>query len=238
MYAIIMSKKRVGYNMMKKFFAFTLGEILIALGVIGVVASLTLPMLINGKKASEAHAQFTTAYADISKAISEMETDNRPVDPINYSAERSFYPVFKEYFKTTVDKEYSTEGKPYRYLDGTDLSEESMAYMDDGHFVINNGMDIFIENPENNPNGLLVFVDINGNDKLPNRMGFDVFGFELVKDRNFLPLGAPGTNEEWSEDPASQCNIPDDDAPSGTGYTCSFYALSNSDYFRNVYKGH
>lgn len=34
--------------------------------------------------------------------------------------------------------------------------------LDDGAFVINNGMLFVIENPANNPNGLLVSIDING----------------------------------------------------------------------------
>ena len=40
--------------MMKKSFGFTLGEILIALSVIGVVASLVIPQLVNGHKAGVA----------------------------------------------------------------------------------------------------------------------------------------------------------------------------------------
>lgn len=226
---------------MKKWkFGFTLGEILIALGVIGVVASLTLPQIINGKKASEAHAQFTTAYSAISKAINEMEVNNVPVEPANYTAARSFYPEFKKYFKLVIDKQYSTAGKPYKYLNNNALDEASMRYMDDGHFVITNGMDIFIENPETNTNGLLVFVDINGNDKLPNTLGYDLFGFELVKGGEFIPIGGVGTKKsDWATNPKSSCNI-EASTPSGrgTGYTCSLYATSNPDYFKTLFNGH
>ena len=110
---------------MKKSFAFTLGEILIALGVIGVVASLTLPQVINGKKATEARAQFTTAYSMIAQAIDAMETDDISIKPETYMATRdSFYPVAKPYFK--VVQECGSQGNsgetskhnacPSRYL--------------------------------------------------------------------------------------------------------------------------
>ena len=49
--------------MIKKFLAFTLGEILIALTVIGVVSVLVMPQLVLGQKAAKAKAQFNTAYA-------------------------------------------------------------------------------------------------------------------------------------------------------------------------------
>lgn len=225
--------------MIKKFFGFTLGEILITLGVIGVVATLTIPQVIKGKKASEAHAQFTTAYAAISKAIDEMESDNLPVDPTNYSTAGTFYPIFKKYFKLIIDKGGSTSGKPYKFLDNSNMSD--MTYMDDGHFVINNGMDIFIENPNNsNPNGLLVWVDINGNDRLPNTMGYDLFGFELMRGGQFMPIGSTGTKKaEWAANPQSYCNIESNTAAGrGKGYTCSLYAVSNPDYFKTLFKGH
>lgn len=54
--------------MMKKSFGFTLGEILIALSVIGVVASLVIPQLVNGHKAGEAQAQFNTGIFTYSKS--------------------------------------------------------------------------------------------------------------------------------------------------------------------------
>lgn len=226
--------------MTRKFFGFTLGEILIALGVIGVVASLTLPQIINDKKASEAQAQFTTAYAEISKAINEMEVDNVPIEPANYTKNRSFYPVFKQYFKVVVDKGYSTDGKTYKYFKNKNINDEDMKRFGDGHFVINNGMDIFIYNSKNSKSGLVVWVDINGNNKLPNTLGYDLFGFELMRGGQFMPLGSTGTTDStWAADPKKSCKY-DADKPEdrGSGATCSLYAVSNSDYFKTLYKGH
>ena len=213
--------------MMKKSFGFTLGEVLIALGVIGVVAALVIPQLVNGHKAGTARAQFDTAYSMLSKTIVEMEADDVPVDPANYKTAGSFYSKFKEYNKVTIDcgKYNSTnssvcistssraDDKSYKNHIGNTLSEGSEKnLLDDGAFVLNNGMLVMIENPNNNPNGLLISVDINGKNKNPNMWGYDLFTFELVKGGQLLPVGAPGTGVKsdgtiraWS-DPTSYRN--------------------------------
>ena len=83
--------------MMKKSLAFTLGEVLIALGVIGVVASLVMPLLINGHKAGTARAQFDTAYSLLSKTVADMDADDIPVLPANYTVD-SFYTRIKKVY--------------------------------------------------------------------------------------------------------------------------------------------
>ena len=70
--------------MIKKIFAFTLSEILIALSVIGVVAVLVMPQLVAGSKAGKAKAQFNTAYTLMAKAITDMDADDVSIDPNKY----------------------------------------------------------------------------------------------------------------------------------------------------------
>lgn len=227
---------------MKKWkFGFTLGEVLIALGVIGVVASLTLPLIVKGRQATAAQAQFNTAYALISQAITEMETNNVSVNPANYNTARTFFPEFKKFFKTTVEKNYLFQGdyKPYRYLNNTVCPQDAYQYLDDGRFIINNGMDIFIENKNGNTNGLLIWVDINGNDKNPNTLGFDLFGFEMLNGGELIPVGDPKTTKQDWRNAASSCKYTEaNDSKRGTGYTCAYFALNEPDYFKKVYHGH
>lgn len=247
--------------MMKKSFGFTLGEILIALGVIGIVASLVIPQLVNGHKATTARTQFDTAYSMLSKAIVEMEADDVPVEPSKYSSSGSFYDKFKEYNKITIDcRKYAStntsvclsttsraDDKSYKNYIGQDLSEgNEKNLLDDGAFVLNNGMLVMLENPNDNPNGLLISVDINGKNKNPNMWGYDLFTFELVKGGQLLPVGAPGTGiksngtiRNWS-DPTSYGRYCKKESGAGTynGITCSFYAATDQDYFKKLYQGH
>lgn len=242
--------------MMKKSFGFTLGEILIALSVIGVVASLVIPQLVNGHKAGEAQAQFNTAYSLIAKAIADMDADNVSVNPASYSTAGSFYRAFKQYNRVTVDCGvyaatntsvcFSTvdrdNDQSYKRLSKQPFNTTEKSMLDDGSFVLNNGMMLAVENPANFPYGLMIFVDINGKNKQPNILGYDMFAFELTKD-GLLPVGAEGTGQQataktlWGkEKPEKYCN-PDTNI-AFNGMTCAYFAIKNQDYFKNLYKGH
>lgn len=246
--------------MMKKSFGFTLGEILIALSVIGVVASLVIPQLVNGHKAGTAQAQFNTAYSLISKAIADMDADNVLINPAGYSSAGQFYRTFKQYNRVVVDcGQYASTNtsvcfsttdrdndKSYKRISKTELTNGEKSMLDDGAFVLNNGMLIMIENTAYggnvNPEGLLISVDINGKNKNPNMWGYDLFTFELTKD-GLLPAGAEGTGQQavskntWGKGkPEDYCDPESDKAYNGI--TCAYFALKNQDYFKELYKGH
>ena len=55
---------------------FTLAEVLITLGIIGIVASMTLPSLVAKHRKKVLHTQFLKAYSDIQNAAKRFETDN------------------------------------------------------------------------------------------------------------------------------------------------------------------
>lgn len=56
--------------------AFTLAEILITLGIIGVVAAIGIPSLVNNYQKREYASRFKKAYAEINQALSEMASDS------------------------------------------------------------------------------------------------------------------------------------------------------------------
>lgn len=59
--------------------AFTLAEVLITLGIIGVVAAITMPTLIANHKKKEYSARLKKFYSAMSQAIVRSELDNGPV---------------------------------------------------------------------------------------------------------------------------------------------------------------
>lgn len=246
--------------MMKKFRAFTLSEILIALSVIGVVAALVLPSLLVGQKAAKTKAQFNTAYALISKSITDMDSDDVSIDPNDYDT-RAFYAKYKLYNKVSIDcgvnygaanTSVCPAGQSYKNLTGSTSIHNQL--LDDGGFVLTNGMTIAIENcrgcspynttvdgvPDHN---IWIIVDVNGYDNTPNKVGYDMFIFQLTKD-GILPLGAPGTDKKFSDNPAGYCC--DQAVNKGcsvasanmNGFTCAYFASTDENYFTNLYRGH
>ncbi len=63
---------------MKKKFAFTLAETLITLAVIGIVAALTIPTLVQNYKKKEYSTRLKKFYSMMSQAIKLSEIDNGP----------------------------------------------------------------------------------------------------------------------------------------------------------------
>ena len=66
---------------MTKRFGFTLAEVLITLGIIGVVAAMTMPTLMNSTQG----AQYKTAYKKALSAISQAVTLNVALDEWNFA---------------------------------------------------------------------------------------------------------------------------------------------------------
>ena len=60
---------------MKKIYGFTLAEVLITLGIIGVVAALTMPSLIANYQKMVLKNQFKKAYSTVFQGIRQVEAD-------------------------------------------------------------------------------------------------------------------------------------------------------------------
>ena len=75
---------------MTKRFGFTLAEVLITLGIIGVVAAMTMPTLMNQTQG----AQYKTAYKKALSALSQAVTLNVAMDEWNFAdADNSTYKI-------------------------------------------------------------------------------------------------------------------------------------------------
>ena len=116
----------------------------------------------------------------------------------------------------------------YKNYNGT--NEIPYSLIDDGQFVINDGMLVLIENDgatDNKP-CLYISIDVNGYNKRPNRFGQDLFMFQIDAKGTLLPMGVEGTdyysktNEYCS--PTSTSNM--------NGAGCTYRALTDKTFFR------
>lgn len=64
----------------KRYVAFTLAEVLITLGIIGVVAAMTLPSLIIGQQKQATATRYQKVYSTLANMVRLSEVDNGPVD--------------------------------------------------------------------------------------------------------------------------------------------------------------
>ena len=100
---------------------------------------------------------------------------------------------------------------------------------DDGQFVINDGMLVLIENPGTTQH-IYISVDVNGYNKRPNRLGHDLFMFQINNDGHLLPMGAEGTDYYSKTD--NYCSATTISNMNGAG--CTAKAIYKKDFFKNL----
>ena len=87
-------------------FGFTLAEVLVTLGIVGVVASMTLPTLNNNVQKRSYEAGAKKAYNTISNAVSmymaDQDTDDLAATPL-YNNQDGLRAFVKKYFRVSID---------------------------------------------------------------------------------------------------------------------------------------
>ena len=217
-------------DIMKK--GFTLAEVLITLGIVGVIAAITIPSLITEYKAMVLETQFKKAYSIISHAYKMAQAD----DETYLTRNSSLYPklpspnVFKKYFKNVkevITKQVNCQNKlrnlGYKDLSGQNPNSQFLWFVDDGYMMLEDGTVYFWENANNNTQSYLS-VDINGYKKGPNKWGQDLFTFALSYD-GFIGVGKSS---------GYQCQLKKNTTYNGLG--CSYWALNDKNYFRKLLK--
>lgn len=188
---------------MKKY-AFTLAEILITLGVIGVVSSITLPALISYHKSLVLKTQFNKAYNELQQINQSFikdydmnicehnwqmwnETGN-PSASIGATSE-----VFIKYYNGSLPD----ANKPlHTYSEVKNLTGDGFiaaALFDDAQAVDLQQRTFYFEYGMDKVKCPIITVDINGYHKKPNQMGVDIFSFRPTKNGKILPLGEPNS---------------------------------------------
>ncbi|MCI1273128.1 MAG: type II secretion system GspH family protein [Clostridiaceae bacterium] len=220
-------------NRFNKISAFTLAEVLITLGIIGVVAALTMPSLIANYRKQVIITQLKKTYSTLSQAMLFTVQADGDYSSLTFSdgdmnSTISWYEDNLKPHLQVIKSCYNESGCWHssgytRFLNG------AIADYDNGTkgigtaiitFVTNDGImqcldgftqaDIATRFKVNimNDSGLGVYVDINGN-KLPNVIGQDIFVM-VLSDRGFVPAGLNATDAEVNAD----CS------PNGKGYFC------------------
>lgn len=175
---------------------FTLAEVLITLGIIGVVAGMTIPNLMTQIQDRQFKEAAKEAYSKTSQVIQQMMQDQGGSLAYYNNTVNSFKPVFMPYFKVVKDCNSSdcvpdsTASTIYTSLAGDRANTTSLGA--DGQFVTADGMFYNIQNNPSSYTDIIIVVDVNGYEKGPNVYGRDTFAFSLLNDK-LSPLGSQGT---------------------------------------------
>ena len=184
--------------------AFTLAEVLITLGIIGVVAALTIPNLINEYQKIVTATQLKKTFSTLSNAFTMAQKDHgdmsswsfkpkNPVDgdntPLN-DAYRSFTHTYLfPYLRVASDCETGTIKKCDYTMYSTDGSKIDLRGM--YRFILNNSTLVILAfdsyQGDFTMGNMLIYVDINGPQK-PNTVSKDIFTMQLYSGNNTLKM--------------------------------------------------
>ena len=218
--------------------AFTLAETLITLGIIGVVAVLTIPGLINNYKAQRLRSQFLKSYSTVQQVFKQMEADDVSLDPNSYNP-TEFYRVFARYLSGASlchgSAANSSLCPSVQTRDNNLYKGISNWFLDDGAILLQDGTLLMFENTTRTANPyIFVTVDLNGIKNPPNMEGFDVFTFQF-QDGILRTMGDNGTRFQGD----GYCDLDKVRATRETnnfGIACAQKAKEDADYFQKLVK--
>ncbi len=174
---------------------FTLAETLITLVIIGIVAALTVPTLINKHRKSEVETRLKSAYSIFANMFKAAEADNgsfatwdfseftKEVSPDATQEDAFVNKYMIPYLKVASNKKQSLEDFGYKKI----IYPNGNAYnitMSRRVVTLNNGMSFWVMPGAyelSNSNFVMpeigFYVDINGPNNGPNTIGKDIFKF-------------------------------------------------------------
>ena len=193
---------------------FTLAEVLVTLGIIGVVSAMTVPTLMQNYQRKSYVTQLHKVYNEFSQALLQYQNDKNALNltEAGLTSTNAVDDFIKKYFKVVQECDTMTDcfADEYTTLQGTvDNSYEKNIKS----FVIASGVSI---RPSYSTDGsqfklLNVGIDINGKSG-PNILGRDFFFFAVYKNGQIddytnntndnAPLSEDGRNNMFN----TQCN--------------------------------
>ena len=226
--------------------AFTLAEVLITLGIIGVVAAMTIPSLIHSYKEKATVTAVKQSYSIFAQALKMVTIDNPDLSALtdsSLSAKENSQIMFNEISKhikkvKSCDVDKKCMGNTY-YLN---LNNEKVSNWDTYNNLVTgvlaNGTSFWILSLPASISGEETYagqigIDINGN-KRPNKFGVDFFWFTFNKNGELFAGRGEGTGGIYGN-----CELSPSNSNWSNGYGCSEWIIThgNMDYLkRNIRK--
>ena len=230
--------------------AFTLTEVLITLTILGVIAGMTIPNIVQNYKKIMVETRLKLIYSQLSKVIDLMSVEYEPISGIvdkSYASSSSFIDkitffcenYLNNYLNYTVEcpiSDWRCREKNFNY----DLemfnttSTSSAASLSVGsmyRYKLKNRINLFVAYADSST--FYLIADINGNAK-PNKIGYDVFYFAVhgtesdMNHKNSLDCGK-------DIDYKTAINVTTCSYPSKSGKGCSCPIMLNNFKIPNDY---
>lgn len=205
---------------------FTLAEILITLGIIGVVAALTMPSIVANYQKNQTVAQLKKVYSTLKQATEFAKNEYGNVDSWDFTLDELAFAqkYYRPFLRVLEDREISSSIE-YNFTDLSGIPRTLKSPL----FILSDGTYLFFLVNRYLQIKYYLIADINGS-KLPNKVGRDIFVFSVYNDalqtynqytddingafrKRSVVLGDGGTS--------GQCNKKSSGGVIGSGSYCS-----------------
>lgn len=217
-------------------------EVLITLGIIGVVAAMTLPALIHKKTTMELESAFKKAYSNLYNAFNLVIADGYPVydgtnGDVDFNSEfaQQIYSKYKKLSRITGRQktEYSKNAKNFTKTETMKPPQCSQFMVAAEAFITPDGSAI---SAMQNCGAIWLTIDTNGINKAPNALGHDIFIFRANRNtEKLIPTPTEsemtcdenGENCEYNNTEETKDKCSKDSKSDINGATCAVYAVKN-----------
>lgn len=225
---------------------FTLAEVLITLGIIGIVAAMTLPSLLNNTQNKQLETSLKKSYSALGQVAQQVFLlDYGGQFPVNDN--RNFFTLVNNFSKYYVnakrcDGKTAINGCPVYTTNSSEFMRNNYKSYNgkNAGTIANDALSNTVDNTtiffdyatdiETIHGQIHIAIDVNGWQKKPNKWGHDIFMFYINNNGKFLPMGDKDSN--W---PAEQfCSLTS--TSPYNGYGCTIKAINEIDYFKNLPK--
>ena len=164
--------------------AFTLAEVLITLGIIGVVAAMTMPSLITNYRKKQTVVQLKKVYSELSQAAQMSVIQNGDMRDWNYAltGEEFFNTYLGNFVKMSSQsvEDAKKAGVVYKRASGEEEVTFTNLYDSGKISTLASGSQIIMDTLSSlTTTRQTILVDLNGFKK-PNKLGVDVFAFSVT----------------------------------------------------------
>ena len=237
--------KSLDTSLLSRLAAFTLAEVLITLGIIGVVAAMTMPSLVQNYQKKALETGLKKSYSVLSQAVQRMiEEDGEIPSRASVASTRGNWIAFEKSLSQNLKivKNCSVYGFSNKCISGDSFTswfnstyksynKKTLGtagwWFDDGMYVLADGSFLFLDVSVSND--VLLNIDINGS-KAPNALGHDVFLFAIDHETGKLRPYGGETKDDTTQ---KLCDKNSNDGNNGLG--CTAKAFENMDeYFKNL----
>lgn len=208
--------------------AFTLAETIITIGIIGIVAAVTIPVLITSYRKNITVNKLKKSYAELATAIklSEYENDDISGWDMALPSDKFVNQYLKPYIKHNEQKAAQLNSKlHYKFPNGKNFNLDILASTGTATFTMQNGAILFVDNwVQSDGSRRGIAIDINGIEK-PNIRGIDVFEFFISNTDGLQPKGYDIPLEDIQNPYKKEsCS----DSNNSEAYSCTAWIVKNS----------